>query len=163
MLQNTGMGHGNIGMCSTNIPGPQECWDVPVTPWNEPQEHWDGAQEHLWDYSGMLGWALERSGWAAEMLGCTTESSLGMSRSPSPGPWKGLHQGKPGSMECFGLEKPPPGRFFLGHLPGRGGLLRVGALEIDGGVLAAPLHPGIFLGRRCWHHLWLLLPGFGGR
>lgn len=100
MLQNTGMGHGNIRMCSTNIPGPQECWDVPVTPWN-------GPQEHLWD-SRMLGWALERSGWAAEMMGCTTGSSLEMSGSPPPGPWKGLHQGKPGPMECFGLEKPPP-------------------------------------------------------
>lgn len=119
--QNTGMGHGNIGTCSRNIPGPQECWDVPVTPWNGPQEHWngaqelwdvlqeyrDGAQEHLWD-SGMLGWALERSGRVAEMLGCTTGSSLAMSGSLSPGPWKGLHQGKPGTHGMLWAGKAAP-------------------------------------------------------
>lgn len=46
---------------------------------------------------------------------------------------------------------------------GRGGLLQVRALGSARGVLAAPLHPGIFLGRGRRHHFWLFLPRFGGR
>lgn len=108
MPQNTRMRHKNTGMCCRNIPGLQECWDVPVAPWNGPQEHWDvlqeyrdRAQEHLWD-TGMLGWALETSVWVAEMLGCTKGSSLGMSGRAS-----GSTRENQGPMECFGLEKPP--------------------------------------------------------
>lgn len=140
--------------------------------------------------TGTLAWGTGTLGCAAGILGWGTRTSLGY-RNVEMGLRKvrmgsrniGLHyriipgnvrvpfsqslgscsREKQGPRECFGLEKPLPGCSFLRHLPGQAGLLRVGALGIARGVLAAPLHPGVLLGRRRRHHLGLLLPGLGGR
>lgn len=178
-----------LGCATEHWDGAWEYWDMQQEhPWatgvlgcaSDSMEWATGTLE--WG-TGTLGCAAGIPGWGTGTSLGFRNTGMGLRKVRTGGRNAGVHYRIiPGNVRVpfsWPLEGTPPGKTrdpwnalgwkscpqaasILGHPPGRGGLLRVRALGIAGGVLAASLHPGVFLGRRRRHHLWLLLPGFGG-